>query len=100
MFEIGQQVVCIWDDWRPKPDGERPFIPAVKGQVYTIKEWFEAYTHCPIAGIPIGDHLFLVFKETGNTGFMSYFFRPVRKTDISIFNGLLVDPPVRVREDA
>ena len=85
MFHIGQQVVCISDEG---VDGGRPF--PCRGCVYTISEVFYCYA----------DRLTLQFEEIrweGDglfyPGFKPDRFRPVKKTNIEIFQRLLAPTP-------
>lgn len=109
-FEIGQQVVCVRDDWMPSHGYLPPNLP-VKDQVYTIRGMFEAPWM-------FEQELWLLFEElynpswyppamsmSGEPGFCSDRFRPVRKTSIEDLKKLCVDPPKspvkrRAREDA
>lgn len=104
MFEIGQQVVCVNDDWSYCPTRDLfSELPTLRG-VYTISRIAEQY-----------GWLWLVFWELTNPHpqwkdwegcFRASHFRPVRKTSIEDLKKLCVDPPkapvkpVRVREDA
>lgn len=93
-FDIGKMVVCINDTWvQERRYGERmPY----KGQVLTIRSIeinseddrpylrFEEIVN-PIAEYPSGTH---------ECRFLAFQFRPVRKTDISVFTELLETPPL------
>jgi hypothetical protein len=92
---IGAQVVCVIDDWIVRNPGLRyPY----KGEILTVRD-------C-VVGIP-GRHdlVGLLFVEivnparkysdgTAEQSFESGCFRPVRKTDISVFTELLETPPL------
>lgn len=86
MFHIGQQVVCIMDNWADLDPDE---VCPVKGQVYTIREI-----------IPYTDGIHFRFEEIVNKPlhykegllechFSFYAFRPVRKTNIDVFTAML-----------
>jgi len=92
MFEIGQQVVCVYEGpWIDCVTWESPPgpVPYARG-VYTI------------AGIELCDfgRVGLAFEELiwsrpsgGRATFDSTCFRPVRKTSIEVFREILVKPP-------
>lgn len=87
MFYVGQRVVCIkegrWKGLFPLL-GSRP----VKGAVYTVREKLSE---------PGSGDLFLGFDETGEFPvFWSVHFRPVIKTDISVFKRMLAPNPREV----
>jgi hypothetical protein len=99
---VGTRVVCIRDDWRASPYGERqPY----RGEILTVRDVLPGP-----AGDPLEDSLFLRFVEIVNpphyagcwgaeydeATFSIEHFRPVRKTDISIFTELLEMPPLIV----
>ena len=86
MFEIGQQVVCIFDKW----ENVHPQIP-VKGRIYTVRG------ACAVARQFHGE-TYLLFEEVRNPidpywrvepSFRWDCFRPLRKTDISVFTEML-----------
>jgi hypothetical protein len=100
MFSIGQQVVCIDDTWG-HPNWK--FIPnrPSKGNIYTVRGYGRT-SLCETINCPC-PRIFLVgitnpivrwwgsFFEEGS--FPEYRFRPVRKTDISIFTAMLKAVP-------
>jgi hypothetical protein len=97
-FDIGTIVVCIdGRGWNPGPiPGER--FPC-KGEILTIREIMIDNTPGK------NDTIFFRFVEianpiriefTGEIAFARIRFRPVRKTDISIFTELLETPPLIV----
>lgn len=106
MFHIGQEVVCIRDNYNAI---NWKFIPnkPIKGNTYIIRD---------IVNIKIFNRIGLIFEEIHNpvvnwadvgtmeSPFCSTRFRPVikRKTDISIFNEILnnVGKGKRVKENA
>lgn len=92
-FHIGQQVVCIKDFHRIPARFPHLKIPQ-KGSIYTIREF------CPEKDI--NGNIGLYLEEIINTEpvlflsstmreacFGASHFRPVRKTDISIFTAML-----------
>lgn len=94
-FYVGQKVVLV--GWNDMPAKEWQAIGAVYpsvGDVYTVR-----------AILPWRDSAVLLLAEIDNShlgyrpepGFRQEFFRPVveRKTDISIFERILTDRPVR-----
>jgi hypothetical protein len=101
-FHIGQQIVCIDDCWRHPFRHLVPHLP-VAGRIYTIRE-FDADSP--------GYCIFLWLEEIVNppgheVSFASHCFRPVKKTDISVFMveqrprpKKLRAPSPRVLEDA
>ena len=82
-FHVGQQVVCIRDDWRYLYIGE---VAPIKGSIYTIRKIRDRV-----------EKTWLLFEEFSNPvrrglrepGFDANFFRPVRTTSIEIFERLL-----------
>ena len=82
MFHVGQDVVCIRDDWGFSPKGLK--ILPKKGEVYKVagirEPGFFALHKVP--------HLNLIGWDNHNK-FASNFFRPVLKTDISVFTAML-----------
>jgi hypothetical protein len=90
MFRIGQQVVCIkrgpWR-WHPQDGGEDVCQEGPKfGEVVTID------------GFHWEDDRFLLLNGWPMLAFDPFQFRPVKKTDISVFTAML--NPVRQKEKA
>lgn len=94
-MNIGDQVICIMDDWFIGPEKAllKPTLP-IKGCVYTIRDIFRGYPN------PYNEYIGLVFEEFINPlmwdlsiyreiNFNSFCFRPVKKTNIEQFKGLL-----------
>lgn len=85
MFHVGQMVVCVDDEWtdldcRPCLWAEDPR----KGLIYEIAR---------IEGT------WLYLQEIANgIGYESCAFRPVVKTDISVFTAMLTPSPRRVKK--
>lgn len=94
MFEIGQQVVCV-------DDGDDPFNPSgswkgdapVKGAVYTIKDMG---THVWYGHVCLGFVEIINGGEAHEGRYNARRFRPLRKTDISIFTAMLTKTPETV----
>lgn len=100
MFEIGQQVVCIDDNFQDLLGREVncPHRP-VRGQVLTIRGIHE-WEFANLIGFTFYE---LRNPEPAGPGmpdeaaFLSDCFRPVRKTDISIFTKMLTPSGQRLR---
>lgn len=99
MFHVGQQVVCIDDSqWRRDVVARWGIALPSKGSVYTVCEILIG----PSSGEPcirleeIVNPLCDFAEGRGEAMFKARYFRPVRKTDISIFTAML-NP---VKEDA
>ena len=95
MFEVGQQVVCIdqegggRDWWDVSTDTKPKRTMPTLGCIYTVT-WIER--EC--------DDLWLTLAELHHDDqFCAESFRPVRKTDISIFTAML-SPAPKVTEPA
>src|SRR6266404_117111 len=92
-FVVGDQVVCIEEDWEIY-EGEEHLIFPKKGNIYTIREMIMGdHVH-------FGEHLFLNFVEIvnpdnwrGEIMFVAFCFRPVKKTSIDVFNAILKKIP-------
>jgi hypothetical protein len=87
VFEIGQQVACVNDDWVPSHNFAIPPGLPYKGGVYTIygfrgdDDW--------------DDRLFLKLEEYKLCySFLAEHFKPVRKTSIEVFNKALLARPM------
>lgn len=103
-FHVGMMVVCVSSKWtRPPSRGE---VYPTEGQVYTIRDMEPSRSNTAC-----GVHL--QFDELrnpeldyntcrGECSFNGDKFRPVVKTDISVFEAMLSKPPVpkRVPADA
>lgn len=94
MFDIGQQVVCLRDDWDPEQVKRQGVgrLPS-KDRIYTIRSI--------MAEIP--GHLGLRFEEIFLAPAPGYVdepswdaanFRPLRKTSIEVFTKLLAPTPL------
>jgi hypothetical protein len=80
MLQVGQEVICIDDNWNEK-DGEHP----KKGRTYIIRG-IQAWN-----GVAAKQCPHLEFLEFCGYCYAQENFRPVikRKTDISVFTALL-----------
>lgn len=95
MFHLGQQVICINDvGLRNHSD----LKDVVRGCIYTIRDivYYDEPDHPEDHGVPgllleevVND--LCVFEDgyIGEPAFLGWRFRPVKKTDISIFMSLL-----------
>ncbi len=91
MFHVGQQVVCVDDGvYKHIPDP----TPLRKNAIYEIAGFadFDGTAALCLAEL---DHL-----PEEEKWFMPSRFRPVRKTDISIFTAMLRHVTDKVRDDA
>ena len=93
MFEVGQQVVRIRCG-KPTSHGEK--VPAIGG-VYTIRNF--AKRRDGKIGLRLEEIINKprFYSDLGyeECAFCPDTFRPVRKTDISIFTALLVSSPIK-----
>lgn len=96
-FEVGQQVVCIDDDWSKWTSYDFEVIPnrPIKGQKYTIRDMREVnFIDGPSIGLYFHEiqNPIAVWKS-GNYENAFWFkrFKPLeeKKTDISIFTNIL-----------
>ena len=94
MFHIGQLVVCVEDC--PIDTGDQSFTKLEKGRVYTIRDYVTDYVFS--AGSHDAIKLEEVVRNRWDDPYGALRFRPVRKTDISIFTDML--NPAPVTEDA
>lgn len=107
MFEIGQQVICINDStnvseyMQPSITTQGGLDGLTKGCIYTIRDIYHNlyvtnYELLRLEGIyreQLGGS-----KHEADPGYLSIRFRPVRKTDISIFTEILTN--IGTKEDA
>lgn len=87
MFEIGQRVVCIND--AGQLGGALGFVPesgVIKGSVYTIESFWAGGAAVGLEELP------------GNRAWWRWRFRPVKRTDISVFTALLNPSPADLLE--
>lgn len=91
-FHVGQQVVCVfpgpWKRW-PEDAIVRPW-PHLNA-VYTISEIIECPFRADVVGLGLAE-------IPGPQRYTSDAFRPVRKTDIGVFEKLLLTKNVREPE--
>lgn len=90
MFEIGQQVVCI-GDWSQESALQTP----IRGQIYTIRGFCQqAMDEYGVAYLWFEELINPISSYRGcEPAFLSYLFRPLRKTNIEIFTKLLAPTP-------
>lgn len=90
-WPIGSQIVCVDDSPSIYNGVSVREIGLVKGNIYTVAEII-AYpdgVHVVVSEIPTWLHYKNIHFSCGR-------FRPVRKTDISVFEKLLVKMPDKV----
>ena len=105
-FRVGQEVVCVDDTCHPKylPLG---YVAAPtgldglrKGQTYTIREISSEWAGFPFLCLRLNEITRPVFNSSdGEPPYCAARFRPIVKTDISIFEAMLVPSP-KQRVDA
>jgi hypothetical protein len=85
-FHVGQRVVCITDDWEPEP-GIAPSPDVRKGHVYTVQ-----------AIVNRGYPAIILCEVSSRNWYAQSGFRPAveRKTDIAVFQAMLIDKKVTV----
>lgn len=78
MMKVGQEVICISQEpWIDMYDGN-----PMNGPTYHQKLIIEGI-------VDLNDLVLLEFNEFPNSGFDKNFFKPIAKTDISIFEKML-----------
>lgn len=85
MFQVGQQVVCVRADRSKK---------LKRGRIYTIDKIVRGWAQ---GRLQYGVAVCEVSMPQPYAGFVKSRFRPVRKTDISVFTSMLVPAPKRKR---
>lgn len=104
MIDVGGQVVCIDDDWKPAP-GPLGISAPVRGQVYTVREIGKGVTtadgshHPDFVGIKleeIHNPPDIPTPGRGEVVFNIIAFRPVKKTSIEEFTKILDNAPKRL----
>lgn len=96
-FQVGQQVVCINGVWHYPASWHDEVFP-IKDQILTIRDIL------PSSNLSFYDGVILRFEEIHNkprqflwgvteVGFRGEQFRPLVKTDISIFEKMLAPTP-------
>jgi hypothetical protein len=97
MFWVGQQVVCVDDsDHFPHIQVVHNVIEVKKGQIYTIR-WIGMYRpywvmtdgHSKSPGPFLSARLVEITRPGPDVPFLAIRFRPLVKTDISIFQAML-----------
>ena len=103
-FRVGQQVVCISEDWSGAgPDWLRIMKKPSKGLVYTVRE-VSCYEQCIFPFVVLFEELrnpimnWIPIGQFEN-GYLPENFRPVKTTSIEIFNAILENPKVPIKED-
>ncbi|MFG1388842.1 hypothetical protein [Xanthobacter versatilis] len=87
MFHVGQQVICIDDNWGS--DGHNiPIDAPKKGMVYSVRE--------VIFNVPFPSGHFFDLEEVRCGLWDAEQFRPVKPTSIEVFRQLL--SPIHERE--
>lgn len=86
-FRVGQEVVCIDDNFQSMGFSYLDF--PVKGNVYVIQEIFNGGKSVTLRGM--AENI-----SGGRAGFYCRRFRPIVKTDISIFQAMLA--PIHSQE--
>lgn len=97
MFYVGQEVVCIDDNWWDR-DGVPP-------QTYSLPQKDRVYHVRAVINREDGEGTYLLLEEIVNpedeeyteTEFHSDYFRPIKKTDISIFTDILKQVEEKVK---
>lgn len=97
MFEIGQQVICISDNWHYRLYQEKmPY----KGGIYTIRGFNNRMEMLGLFFEEIINPILPYDEGLEEVSFHSVSFRPVKKTSIEVFRNLLVSTPTKEREIA
>ena len=86
MFEVGERVVCVDDDWSNLTAHEREGIPnrPVRGNTYTVRDFMLLFPGDPgvrVEEITNPTCQWMLGRYEG--AFRVRRFRPLRKTDIS-----------------
>lgn len=95
MFDIGQQVVCVDDsNWVWYAESCCPNRP-VKGHTYTVRGFYRV---ADCIGVHLEEILNPPFEFSQPYGmcepnFSLHRFRPIKKTDSSVFEAMLVPTP-------
>lgn len=89
MIEVGQQVVCVRDDWYVLPEDcqFKLYLP-VKGSVYTVRG-FVTVTGLHLLFFELRNPQTIYADGTTECSFDAGMFKPVKKTDIGIFTAML-----------
>jgi hypothetical protein len=84
MFYVGQEVVCVSADYW-FPDETHPVLPE-SGQIYRIRSTFVDHG---IVGLRLEEIECGIGIDGTEDGFQAKYFKPIAKTDISIFTAML-----------
>lgn len=99
-FRVGQEVVCVDDNNNGQYDApgykfDGQLDGLTRGQVYTVRE----IVACPLSITGVGVRLNEIVRPREDTPYCDARFRPIVKTDISIFEAMLAPSP-KQRVDA
>jgi hypothetical protein len=86
-FHVGQQVVCVDDQWDDDDQVERP----VRGRVYTIRSIIGSLDCLQL--VEISNRPKRYREGYAECAFFSRRFRPLRKTSIEVFERMLIKAP-------
>lgn len=95
MIDIGSKVVCISDNWDTTYRNIVKHFP-IKGNIYTVRGMEKSFEEIGLIFEEFANETknpFLFFKEYS---FDIKCFRPVKKTDISIFEEMLRSTPMNI----
>jgi hypothetical protein len=93
-FQVGDQVVCINGERNSKRKHTETW--PVTGRIYTVRELFECSGHIGIRLVEIVNPVYEYTQGVMEMGWQPFRFRPVKKTDISIFTAMLTKIPENV----
>jgi hypothetical protein len=93
-LHVGQQVVCVSDAFSPCPYWRRAVAALPKlGMVYTIRSMREAHGLIGLCFFEIVSPHAQFSEGYVEPAFNSKNFRPVRRTSIALFEGILREAP-------
>src|SRR6266576_254813 len=94
-FVVGQQVICIEDDWNIYENEERVNFPK-KGNIYTIRSMEMMYgVELGLTFVEIVNPIAIYDDGLGEAVFAAYCFRPIVETSIDVFIAILMITPTR-----
>ena len=90
MFDIGQQIVCVDDNFEYTYWSSIIILP-IKNMIYTIRGIIPPNKYKKEATVVLEEIVNPIIVEAGNVEYSWYFwhFRPVKKTNIDIFREIL-----------